>query len=68
VCLGCCGEAASQIEGEGGGPHSGEANPAKDCPAEPLVPSHTQLAASSAEAPSKGIAQALVCGCLVYID
>lgn len=54
ACLGGCGATASQTEGERRGPDAGEALPAKDCPAEPPVPSYTQLTASSAEAPSEG--------------
>ena len=54
ACLGGCGEAASQVEGERRGPHAGEALPAEDGPAEPPVPSYTQLTAGSAEVPSEG--------------
>lgn len=68
MCLGGRGETASQAEGARGSPHSGEAVPAEDGLAEPLVPSYTQPAASSAEALSEGIAQAFMCGCSVYIE
>lgn len=68
ACLGGCGEAASQAEGERRGPHTGETLPAKDGPAKPPVPSHTQLTASSAEAPGEGTARTWVCGCLVYME
>lgn len=58
ACLGGCGETASQTEGARRGPHAGETLPAEDCPAEPPVPSYTQLTASSAEAPGEGTARA----------
>lgn len=58
ACLGGCGETASQTEGERRSPHAGEALPAKDCPAEPPLPSYTYLTANSAEAPSEGTVQA----------
>lgn len=57
ACLGGCGATTSQTEGERRGPHAGETLPAKDCPAEPPVPSYTQLTASSAEAPGEGTAR-----------
>lgn len=67
ACLGGCGATASQTKGERRGPDAGEALPAKDCPAEPPVPSYTQLTASSAEAPSEGNSTSMcVCGRPVY--
>lgn len=57
MCLGGGGETASQIEGKRRGPHSGETIPAEDCPAEPTVPSYTELTASSTEACGEGIAK-----------
>lgn len=63
VCLGSCGETSSQIERERRGPKSRETIPVKDCPPEPPVSSYTQLAASPAEAPGKGMDQVLLCGC-----
>lgn len=55
VCLGGCGETASQAEGERGSPHTGETLPAKDCPAESSLPSYTHDAANTKAAPSEGM-------------
>lgn len=61
ACLGGCGATSSQAERARGGPRSGETQPAENRPAEPPLPSYSQLTEGSAEAPSQGTAWAQVC-------